>query len=66
MDTIKNYILMPLIIIGALNWGLVGLFNFDLVVTLFGMGTLITKVVYSLVGIAGFVYLFTMMNKISK
>ncbi|MBN1281998.1 MAG: DUF378 domain-containing protein, partial [Alphaproteobacteria bacterium] len=64
MDTIKNYILMPLIIIGALNWGLVGLFNFDLVVTLFGMGTLITKVVYSLVGIAGFVYLFTMMNKI--
>ena len=57
---------MPLIIIGALNWGLVGLFNFDLVVTLFGMGTLITKVVYSLVGIAGFVYLFTMMNKISK
>lgn len=42
------------VIIGAINWGLIGLFRFDLVATLFGgPATLISRVVYSLVGIAG-------------
>lgn len=42
-------------IIGCLNWGLVGLFNFNLVEYLFGDGTLITKIVYVLVLIAGLI-----------
>ncbi|MBQ1812877.1 MAG: DUF378 domain-containing protein [Bacilli bacterium] len=42
-------------IIGALNWGLIALFNFDLVATLFGAGSLVTMIVYGLVGIAGLV-----------
>lgn len=42
-------------IIGALNWGLIALFNFDLVATLFGVKTLVTMIVYGLVGIAGLV-----------
>lgn len=43
-----------LVIIGALNWGLIGFFNFDLVAALFGGQTaLLSRVVYSLVGIAG-------------
>ncbi len=42
-------------IIGALNWGLIALFNFDLVATLFGAGSLVTLIVYGLVGIAGLI-----------
>ena len=40
-------------IIGALNWLLVGLFSFDLVAFAFGTGSVLTRVIYSLVGIAG-------------
>lgn len=52
-----------LMIIGALNWGLVGLFRFDLVATLFG-GTagIIARIIYTIVGLAGIwgiVMLFT-------
>ena len=42
-------------IIGAINWGLIGLFNFDLVATLFGPMTVAARVIYTLVGIAGIV-----------
>ncbi|MBE6147396.1 MAG: DUF378 domain-containing protein [Firmicutes bacterium] len=42
-------------IIGALNWGLVGLFDFNLVSTLFGAENVITRIVYVLVGISGIV-----------
>ncbi|AKL95166.1 putative protein DUF378 [Clostridium aceticum] len=43
-----------LVIIGALNWGLIGLFQFDLVASLFGgQGTLLSRAIYTLVGIAG-------------
>ncbi len=41
-----------LLFVGGLNWGLVGALDFNLVTWLFGEGTLITRVVYSLVGIA--------------
>ncbi|MCL5107817.1 MAG: DUF378 domain-containing protein [Chloroflexi bacterium] len=40
-------------IIGALNWGFVGLFNFNLVRSLFGPMTWLSRLVYSLVGISG-------------
>ena len=42
-------------IIGCLNWGLVGIFNFNLVEFLFGDGTLLTRIVYIIVAIAGLV-----------
>ena len=42
-------------IIGCLNWGLVGLFNFNLVEYLFGDGSLLTKIVYVLVFISGLI-----------
>ena len=45
--------------IGAINWGLVGLFNFDLVVFLLGSMPMLVKVVYILVGICGVLLLFT-------
>lgn len=46
-------IALVLIIIGAINWGLIGLFRFDLVATLFGEMSLLSRIVYTLVGISG-------------
>lgn len=43
---------LVLIIVGGLNWGLVGAFNFNLVDTLFGEGSLLSRVVYILVGLS--------------
>ena len=48
-----------LVIIGALNWGLVGFFNFDLVAALFGEMSVWARIVYDLIGISALVYLFT-------
>lgn len=49
-----------LVIIGAVNWGLVGLFQFDLVAALFGgQGAPLSRVVYTLVGISGLILAFT-------
>ena len=42
-------------IIGCLNWGLVGLFDFNLVEYLFGDGTILTRIVYVLVMISGLI-----------
>lgn len=43
-----------LLIIGAINWGLVGLFKFDLVASLFGGEfTVLSRIVYTIIGIAG-------------
>lgn len=50
---IINIIVLLLVIIGALNWGLVGLFEFNLVDFLFGAGSILSRIVYSLVGLAG-------------
>jgi len=47
-----NWIALILVIIGALNWGLVGLFNLDLVAAIFGAMTILSRTVYVLVGIA--------------
>ncbi|MEO6487755.1 MAG: DUF378 domain-containing protein, partial [Thermoanaerobaculia bacterium] len=41
-----------LLVVGGLNWGLVGAFNFDLVAALFGAGSALARVVYVLVGLA--------------
>lgn len=51
------YIALTLVIIGALNWLLIGLFSFDLVATLFGSMSVISRIVYSLVGVAGLICL---------
>ena len=46
-------IALLLIIIGAINWGLIALFRFDLVATLFGEMSVLSRIVYGLVGISG-------------
>ena len=50
---IIDKIALVLIIIGALNWGLIALFNFDLVAALFGDMSIISRIVYGLVGVSG-------------
>lgn len=50
---ILNYIALTLVIVGALNWLLVGLFQFNLVDALFGAASLLSRLVYILVGLAG-------------
>ncbi len=49
---IINVIALLLVIIGGINWGLVGLFDFNLVDFLFKAGSILAKVIYILVGIA--------------
>ncbi len=61
MQTIQKVALV-LIIIGAINWGLIGLFDFNLVETLFGTDNVITKIVYVLVGIAGIIDVSLLFN----
>ena len=50
---IIDKIALALIVIGAINWGLIGLFRFNLVELLFGDMTVLARIVYSLVGISG-------------
>ena len=54
MHTLQKVCLV-LLIIGAINWGLIGLFDFNLVETLFGVDNVMTRIVYALVGIAGII-----------
>ena len=50
---ILSYIALTLVIIGALNWGLIGLLDFNLVDTLFGTDSFLSSLIYSLVGLSG-------------
>jgi uncharacterized membrane protein YuzA (DUF378 family) len=50
---IAGWVATTLVIVGALNWLLVGLFDFNLVAALFGPTSLLTRIVYSLVGLGG-------------
>ena len=52
-----NGIALLLVIVGAVNWGLVGAFEFNLVSFLFGPGTLFSRIIYSLVVISGLIAL---------
>ena len=47
-----NKIAKVLVLIGALNWGLVGAFGFDLVAALFGIGSLLSMIIYDAVGLS--------------
>ena len=64
MSTI-DWIAMTLLIVGGLNWGLVGLFNVDLVAMLFGEMTTVSRLVYVLVGLSALYSIYTT-SKMSK
>ena len=52
---IVQKIALTFTIIGALNWGLVGIFNFNLVDTLFGEGSVVSRIIYTIVAISGLI-----------
>ena len=54
-----------LIIVGAINWGLVGLFNLDLVATFFGTMSIISRTIYTIIGLAG-LYSISLFMKLDK
>ena len=48
-----NVVALILMIAGALNWGRIGFFDFNLVDAIFGVGSLLSRIIYALVGVAG-------------
>ena len=62
---VLDWIVLILVIIGGLNWGLVGFFGFDLVAAIFGEMSLLSKIVYDLVGLSA-VYLLITVKGLAK
>lgn len=58
-----DYTLLTLVIIGAINWGLIGFFRFDLVAFIFGDMSWLSRIIYALVGLAG-LYLISLFGRI--
>ena len=63
--TSLDWAALILVIIGGLNWGLVGLFNFDLVGTIFGDMSALSRIIYVLVGLSG-LYLLVSAGNFSR
>lgn len=63
--TVIDWTALVLVIVGGLNWGLVGLFEFNLVAKLFGFAPILVNIIYMLVGIAA-VYLAVVAVKLQK
>ena len=53
-----SWIAVILVIIGGLNWGLIGFFNFNLVASIFGDMSTLTRIIYALVGLAALYMVF--------
>lgn len=60
-----DYIALALVVIGAINWGLIGFFGFDLVRVIFGDMSLLSRIIYALVGICG-LYALSYYGRISN
>ncbi len=60
-----NYTALTIAILGALNWGLIGFFNFNLVAWLFGSESWLSRIVYGLVGLCG-LYLITFYGQLGQ
>ena len=61
-----DYVALILVLIGALNWGLVGILDFNFVATLFGDMTVLSRIIYILVGLAGLYMIYAVTKCISK
>ncbi len=60
-----DYFALTIAIIGAINWGLIGFFKFDLVAFLFGNLTILSRIIYAIVGICG-LYLISVYGRITS
>ena len=61
-----DLIALILVIVGGLNWGLVGLFNFDLVAAIFGAGSILARIVYVAVGLSALYMIYFAVKDTSK
>lgn len=61
-----DWLVNALVVVGALNWGLVGLFDYNVVAAVFGDFTLITRVIYTLVGISGLYMIYNLATKTTR
>lgn len=60
-----DYTLLTIVIIGAVNWGLIGFFQFDLIALLFGTMTWLSRIIYAIVGLSG-LYLISLYGRINS
>ena len=58
-----DYTALTLVIIGAVNWGLIGIFKLDLVNLIFGNMTWLSRIIYTLVGVSG-LYLLSLYGRV--
>lgn len=65
MNTLYKSALI-LIIIGAINWGMIGIFDINLVELVFGADTILTNVIYALVGISGLLSMGLLVKRIDN
>lgn len=65
METLQKTCLV-ITIIGAINWGLIGILDFNLVDTIFGTGSMLSRIIYGLVGITGLVNIGILFNHIKE
>lgn len=59
-----DYFVLIVVIIGAVNWGFIGFFGIDLVAWLFGNMSLLSRIIYAVVGIAG-LYMLSLFGRIT-
>ncbi len=60
-----DYTILTIAIIGAINWGLIGFFRIDLIALLFGEMSMISRVIYSIVGLCG-LYLVSLYGRVTN
>lgn len=63
METLQK-IALVFTIIGAIVWGLIGLFDFNLVAFIFGAGSVLSRIVYTIVGICGLINIGLLLQRI--
>lgn len=65
METLQKVCLI-FTIIGAINWGLIGIFDFNLVTAIFREGSMLVRVIYSIVGICGLINIGILFNHLTR
>lgn len=65
MLSVYDWVALVLVVVGGLNWGLVAAAQFDLVAAIFGAGSMLSTIVYALVGLAA-IYVAVMLPKLAR
>lgn len=65
METLQKVCLV-ITIIGAVIWGIIGIFNYNIIDALFGAGSMLSRIIYTLVGITGLINIGILFNHIEN